>query len=83
MQAYWKTLAVTPNDGADLPTKPCMGIMVGVSGIVSYVDAFGTVSNMQCNAGQVYNIALVRIGATGTTATSIRALYGSLETTTI
>ena len=84
----WKdhdTYAVTPSDGADLPSaaiggvatsRPTTSIYVTGAGNVA-VNLFGggTATLTGLSAGQRTTISALRILATGTTATGILALY--------
>ena len=81
----YETFAVTPADGADLPsglvggltgTRPTKAIKVTGAGNVS-VQLFGggTAVLTGLVAGQLLMIAVTRILATGTTATGVLALY--------
>jgi hypothetical protein len=81
--AYLSGLAVTPNDGADLvppsgPARPTRGIIVGGAGTIALVMADGNTVSVSVPAtaiGFVIPLAVNRIKATGTTATSITAWY--------
>lgn len=69
-------VAVTPNDSADLASKPTKGVYVGVSGDIKITLQGGsTASFVGLAAGVIHPIAAMRIWATGTTATSILAVY--------
>lgn len=69
-----KAVSVTPSDSAEfLPTK---GLYVGGAGNVSVVmsdDSSVTFSGLA--VGTIHNISVKSVKATGTTATSILALY--------
>ena len=75
-------LAVTPNDGADLPNGSCVGFYVTGAGnvavnVLNSLDptaAGGTATFTGLTAGQVVLCNTKRILATGTTATGIFAL---------
>lgn len=68
-------VAVTPNDGADL-TDTTRALYVGGAGDVK-VDMYGsgTVTLVGVTAGTVLPIRADRVYSTGTTATSIVALW--------
>ncbi len=68
--------AVAPNDGSDLSIVT-RGLYVGVSGNVSVLMAGdgGAVTFTAVPAGAVLPIAVSRVKATGTTATSIVAIW--------
>lgn len=68
-------VAVTPNDSADLPNgAPTAGLLIGTAGNVSMIDRSGAVVTIALPAGH-NPVSPRRIRATGTTATSIVALY--------
>jgi hypothetical protein len=78
--------AVTPNDGADLPTvsvvgnpgapRSCRGLWVSSAGVVN-VLAYGDTSPvaLTVTAGTLIPVFAKRVYATSTTATGIVALY--------
>lgn len=71
-------LAVTPNDGADLPQGVTSGLYVGGAGNV--VVSFSTTTRLQVTitapaVGFVLPVKVVRVYATGTTATGLIAMY--------
>lgn len=69
-------LAVTPSDSTDLTYSTCRAIYVGGDGDISIVDGAGTtVVFTGLTAGSILPVQTARINATGTTATSIIALY--------
>lgn len=72
-------LAVTPNDSTDLPGGACRGLYVGGGGTVTVImptaTAGDTVPFVAVPAGSILPISAQRVMATGTTATSIVALY--------
>ena len=71
-------LDVTPNDSANLKDDdtPSRGIYCGVSGDIAVVMADGTSSTIpNVAAGVTHPWRVVRIMATGTTATGIRAFF--------
>jgi hypothetical protein len=76
LQAAGSALAVTPNDGTDLPQPGTRGIWVGGAGTLK-VDmlASGTVTLSAVPAGTFLPIRVKRVYATGTSATLIVALY--------
>ena len=72
--------AITPNDSTDLPLGVCRGIYVGVTGNVSIDDLSGETAGesvvfVGLPAGSVLPVQTARVNATGTTATSLVALY--------
>jgi hypothetical protein len=70
-------VSVTPSDSADLPQGVCRGIFIdGTAGSVAFIDALGnTVTINSFPAGQEIGARIRRILASGTTATTILALY--------
>lgn len=66
---------VTPDDAADLPLGATRGVYVGAAGVVAVMDAYGAVVDLASTAGQYHPISIIRIMATGTTASEIIALY--------
>ena len=69
-------LAVTPSDSTDLTYSTCRAIYVGGDGDISLVDGNGaTIVFTGVTAGSILPVQTARINATGTTATSIIALY--------
>jgi hypothetical protein len=69
-------LAVTPSDSTDLTYSTCRAIYVGGDGNISIVDGAGTtVVFIGLTANSILPVQTARINATGTTATSIIALY--------
>lgn len=68
--------SVTPNDGADLAKIPTRGLWIGGAGNVKVDMADGTtVTFVGATAGSILPVQVKRVYATGTTATSITALY--------
>lgn len=66
---------ITPDDSTDL-AKSTRGLMVGVAGDVKVTTYDGSVMTLPALvAGIIHPIAVVRVWATGTTATSIKAIY--------
>lgn len=66
--------AVTPNDAVDLPQISV--IFVGVGGNIKVTTAQGTdVTFTGVNAGTVLPIQVRRVWSTGTTATSLTAVF--------
>lgn len=78
---YCYATSITPADGSDLAKSPqtgdlVRGIYVGVSGNLSCVMADGSVAVfVAVPAGTVLPIRPNRVRATGTTATSLLALF--------
>ena len=71
-----KVYAVTPSDTVDLVTGATGGLYVGVSGAVSLITAGGTtVVFTALTGGIIHPISVIRVMATGTTATGILAVY--------
>ena len=69
-------LAVTPSDSTDLTYSTCRAIYVGGDGNISLVDGnAATIVFTGVTAGSILPVQKARINATGTTATSIIALY--------
>lgn len=69
-------LAVTPSDSTDLTYSTCRAIYVGGDGNISLVDGNGaTIVFTGVTAGSILPVQTARVNATGTTATSIIALY--------
>ena len=69
-------LAVTPSDSTDLTYSTCRAIYVGGDGNISLVDGnAATIVFSGVTAGSILPVQTARINATGTTATSIIALY--------
>lgn len=71
LSSYTVVQAVTPHD-----SNPNVfpAFIVGVSGNVSVTDASGNTVTIACIAGHLYRIHVMRINATGTTATGIVGL---------
>jgi hypothetical protein len=68
--------AVTASDTTDLPDGPCRAIYIGGTGNVSLITGGGSlVTFSSLNSGYVLPLEVVRVRATGTTATNIIALY--------
>jgi hypothetical protein len=69
-------LAVTPSDSTDLTYSTCRAIYIGGDGNISLVDGnAATIVFTGVTAGSILPVQTARINATGTTATSIIALY--------
>ena len=68
-------ITITPNDVADLPMGVTRALYVGVEGAVSIIDRFGNASVVISGAAQYHPLRVLRVLATGTTATNILALY--------
>jgi len=74
------TRAVTPNDSADLALGTCRALYVGAAGDISIDDLTGEAAGesvvfVGVTAGSILPVQTARVNATGTTATSIVALY--------
>lgn len=66
-------IAVAPSDTTDL-AKPACGLMAGTAGDIAIVTINGdTVILKACAAGIPIPIGVIRVKATGTTATNITA----------
>ena len=77
---YRGSKAVTPQDGVDLPDGPCIGVILSEAGTVSYIAAneHGTKGDFRSAVALPagYNpIPMYQIWATGTTPTTIEAIY--------
>lgn len=70
---YFRCAAVTPNDGTDIEIT--RGLLVGVTGAVKINDGSGATCTITLQAGYPHQIVATRVWSTGTTATSIVALY--------
>lgn len=76
-------IAVTPSDTVNFSpgtafNPACRGLSIAVAGTVSLVTATGqTVSfaSGELLVGVIYGISVLRINATGTTATGIKAYF--------
>ena len=69
-------LAVTPSDSTDLTYSTCRAIYIGGDGNISLVDGnAAAIVFTGVTAGSILPVQTARINATGTTATSIIALY--------
>jgi hypothetical protein len=69
------TIAVTPNNDTDLADGLTRALMVGTDGNVAVTYANGKTDTLFLLAGLVHPIQVVRVRATGTTATLIKAGY--------
>jgi hypothetical protein len=75
IQTYTEWRALTPSDTATL-VKPTRALWVGGAGDVAAVRQDGSVGVfVAVPAGSWLPIAVWRVNATGTTATSLMALY--------
>lgn len=78
---YWLSTAinadaVTPNDSADLTDHAIKGLWVGGTGSIVLTTVAGDdVTIAAVPAGAIVPIQVARVKATGTTASSIVALY--------
>ncbi|KIC11154.1 hypothetical protein RA19_07290 [Leisingera sp. ANG-M1] len=61
-------LAITPQDGVDLPVKPRV-LRVLTSGDLVLRDEAGTIISYAVEAGEVLGFSVVGVEASGTTAT--------------
>ena len=75
-QVYPNVVAVTPNDSANLPA-PSMALWVTGTGAIAF-DTVGGQTNVVLTgipANTIVPIQMIRVRATGTTATGLFALY--------
>jgi hypothetical protein len=74
---------ITPNDSADVPAVPglvCVGVYAGGAGNIAAVSLGGvSISFASVPAGTILDATLKRVNATGTTATTLQALYRPRE----
>ncbi|HEU4458115.1 MAG TPA: hypothetical protein VFR90_03240 [Methylibium sp.] len=79
LRASYDAFPVTPSDGADLPTYqdlPCVGLQVlGAGNVAVQLTGGGTATLTGLAAGQIVDVAVKRVLATGTTATGIFRLH--------
>jgi hypothetical protein len=68
---------LVPNDNADLPKGPTLGIMVQSTGDLKVRFANGTQDETLATLqpGIVYPFSIKKVYATGTTVTGVRGLY--------
>jgi hypothetical protein len=66
---------VTPTDASDLPEGLCRSLFVGVAGAVRIRTLDGNEATLISGESQYHPIQIIRVLATGTTATEIVALY--------
>lgn len=66
-------VAVTPSDSTVLPMT--RGLYVGVGGNVAVTDINGSVTYVGVGAGTILPVQVSQVLSTGTTASSIVALY--------
>jgi len=70
-----KCRAITPNDSANLP-RPGAFVYVGGDGNVKITaEEEGTVTFIGMSAGDILPVSVVRVFATGTTATNLIAMW--------
>jgi hypothetical protein len=74
MPTYLNAVAVTPNNGTDLP-KRALALYAGVSGNIAVITAKGQTTTIPAIAGMPIPVVVTRVLVTGTTATGIIALY--------
>ena len=67
--------AITPNDGADLPYTTRQIRVTGSAGTITLVWPGGIETAEPVLAGETLDWRVVRIKATGTTATGLRGYY--------
>jgi hypothetical protein len=71
-----KATAVTPNDTTNLSGGATKGLYVGVTGNVVVTMADGTDATFtNLSSGAIHPISVLKVKATGTTATNILAVY--------
>lgn len=70
-------IAVTPSDSTNLTGGPCRGLWVGGAGNINVIMANNgaSVTFVGVPAGTIMPLAVLRVNAASTTATSIVALY--------
>lgn len=77
-RSYTRAVPATPSDTVDLPS-PATGLLVGVSGTLSVQMVIAGVSTAvslgTVPAGLIPLEGVTRVNASGTSATSITALY--------
>ena len=66
---------VTASDTVNVPGNQAAGFGCDVAGTIAFITKAGTTVTRTCLAGLIYNIAITRIKATGTTATGLFAVY--------
>jgi hypothetical protein len=74
LKSFARAASVTPNDGADL-ARPAYGLYVGTSGDVRVTLIGGDTITFSSVPVGIFDIAVKRVFSTGTTASSIIALY--------
>lgn len=67
--------AVTPSDSGDLPLGACKALWIGVGGTIAVIAADDSSSVTLTVQEGVLPVRVKRVLATGTTASSIVALY--------
>lgn len=68
-------VVVTPSDTELLPDGPARSLFVGVAGDLAIEDMQGNAVTIASGPSQYHPIQVRRVLATGTTASSIHALY--------
>lgn len=68
-------VAVTPDDGAELPDGLTRSLFVGTAGLVAIENADGNTVVIKSGDSQYHPLRTRKIYATGTTATDIVAIY--------
>lgn len=66
--------AITPSDDSANNFTPTRGIISNAGGVTSIVFADGNAAQITLTAGVLYPFSIIRVNATGTTATEIFAL---------
>jgi hypothetical protein len=75
-QPYSGAVAVAPSDGTPFARSPCRAIYVGTTGALVLVLSDGTTATFAVvPAGTILPLQASQVMATGTTASSIVALY--------
>lgn len=73
--APWcKLVAVTPTDVAATTFESCRGLWIGVGGTITVINSDGTSVATTVPVG-LFPAQVIRVAATGTTATQILAGY--------
>lgn len=66
---------VTPDDETNLPDGACRGLYIGVAGNLTVIHIDGGTCDYPNHPVGYAPLSVVRVLATGTTASGIRALY--------
>jgi hypothetical protein len=69
-------VSITPHDSTNFTNGVCRSIFVGGAGNIAVVPPEGSaVTLVGCLAGTVIPVQAIRVNSTGTTATSLVAIY--------